>query len=110
MGVVIDLASSAPARRRLLLRLAEKRRAVAKRVRSISDTWMLKALGIAARAGYVGFSIYEQNKGAPEDARRYLRASQRYDRMATYFDERADALEKQAKGIVERARTPQGVA
>jgi hypothetical protein len=99
MRNVIDIATSAPARRRRLLRMAEKRRAVATRVRSKAEEWTLKALGIAARAGYVGFSIYEPNTGAPEDARRYLRASRRYDQFADHFDERADALEREANGM-----------
>lgn len=110
MGIVIDLETTTPARRRRLLRMAEKRRAVAKRVRSVAEGWTLKALGIAARAGYVGFSYFERNEGSPEDARRYLRAARRYDRAADRFDDRADELEREANGSAQRASTPQGVA
>lgn len=111
MDNVVDLKKSPAYLRRQKLAMAARFRVRADRVLSRADTFLLRSMGIAARADYVGFAIGEPNTGAPEEARRYLRAYTRYDQIGRHMRAWAKRIEAEALGLVDdRANTPRGAA
>lgn len=112
-NVVVDLKKTPAYLRRQKLAMAARFRERARRVQSRADTFLLRAMGIAARADYVGFAIGEKNTGAPEDARRYLRAFSRYDQRSRHMFDRAKQIEDEVNGKIEKpaaAPAPKGAA
>ena len=111
MGDVIQFSTNVLVERKRLLDRAKKVRAVADRVLSAANSYLLHACGVAARANYVGFSINAPNTGAPEEALRYCRAARRYYQANERILDLAKKIEIRA-GVKHQAKNvaPNGAA
>jgi hypothetical protein len=111
MAILIDLKSTAAFKRRKWQSMAARFARWAKAVDDRAEGFELRALGVAARAGFIGFTVTRDHRDAPDEARRYAGAARRYREAAYRMYERAERVERRAQGITDGPEaTPLGAA
>lgn len=111
MVTLIELKSTAAFKRRKLEAMAARFARWAKAVEDRAEGFELRALGVAVRHEFIGFTVTRDHPDAPDEARRYASAARRYREAAFRMYERAEGIERRAQGLADAPPAmPIGVA